>query len=122
MSKRTTKAPKAPKAPKGKKATKATTKVAATKVAVAKAKPEGPAPAREGSKLALIISMMQAKGGTTLADMAMATKWAPAAVSGVIYNAVKGRLGLTVTLTPHDDGTVFTIANGKSAQPASTGK
>ena len=115
----------AKKSTKARKGTKANDrKPATTDAQVAKFDKElaGPAPARPGSKLALIISMMQAKGGTTLADMAKATKWAPAAVRGVIYNAVKGRLGMTVTLTPHDDGTVFTIANGKSAQPASTGK
>ena len=33
---------------------------------------------------------------------------------GVIYNAVKKRLGLTVTLTPNDDrGTVFAIVAAK---------
>jgi Protein of unknown function (DUF3489) len=71
--------------------------------------------ARPGSKLELIIGMMQAVKGTTLAEMAKATKWKPAAVRGVIYNAVKGRLGLTVTLTPNEEerGTVFNILAAK---------
>jgi Protein of unknown function (DUF3489) len=69
--------------------------------------------ARPGSKLELIIGMMKAAKGCTLAEMAKATKWKPAAVRGVIYNVVKGRLGLTVTLTPNEErGTVFNIVNG----------
>jgi uncharacterized protein DUF3489 len=58
--------------------------------------------------------MMQAVKGTTPVEMAKATGWKPTAVRGVIYNAVKGRLGLTVTLTPNEDrGTVFAIVEGK---------
>jgi hypothetical protein len=70
--------------------------------------------ARAGSKLEKIIGMMQAAKRTTLAEMAKATKRKPAAVRGVIYNAVKKRLGLTVTLRPNEDrGTVFAIVEGK---------
>jgi hypothetical protein len=58
--------------------------------------------------------MMQAAKGTTLAEMSKAVGWKPAAVRGVIYNAVKGRLGLTVKLTLNEDrGTVFAIVGAK---------
>lgn len=68
-----------------------------------------PAPAKEGSKLERIISMM--KNGATLGEMSEATKWKPTSVRGVIQNAVKGRLKMTVTLTKVEDrGTVFTVS------------
>ena len=67
-----------------------------------------PAPAREGSKLEEIITMM--RKGATLAEMSQATKWKPASVRGVIQNAVKGRLKMTVTRTKDEKrGSVFTV-------------
>lgn len=105
---------KARKGTKGRKATQAT-KVAKPAVAAKATTSDAPKAARPGSKLELIIGMMKAAKGTTLAEMAKATKWKPAAVRGVIYNAVKGRLGLKVTLTPNAErGTVFNIVNGSN--------
>jgi Protein of unknown function (DUF3489) len=96
------------------KATKATTNGKPAAVAAKATTSDAVKAARPGSKLELIIGMMKAAKCCTLSEMSKATKWKPAAVRGVIYNAVKGRLGLTVTLTPNEDrGTVFAITGGK---------
>lgn len=68
-----------------------------------------PAPAKEGSKLEQIIGMM--RKGATLAEMSQATSWKPTSVRGVIQNAVKGRLKMTVTREKVEGrGSVFTVA------------
>jgi hypothetical protein len=97
------------------KATNSTNPVSKTEAKTFLAKGEAVVKAaRAGSKLEKLIGMMQAAKGTTLAEMAKATGWKPTAVRGVIYNAVKKRLGLTVTLTPNEErGTVFAIVGGK---------
>jgi hypothetical protein len=56
-----------------------------------------PAPARPGGKLEALIKMMRCAKGATLDERAKATGWKPVSVRGVIYNAVKGKIGLTVT-------------------------
>ncbi|MEQ8639403.1 MAG: DUF3489 domain-containing protein [Alphaproteobacteria bacterium] len=53
--------------------------------------------AREGTKQALLIEMLRAEGGATIAEIVEATGWQPHTVRGAIAGALKKKLGLDVT-------------------------
>ena len=53
--------------------------------------------AREGSKQAQLIAMLQGADGATIAEIASAFGWQPHTVRGAIAGALKKKLGLDVT-------------------------
>ncbi len=59
----------------------------------AQAKPK----TRTGTKQALLIEMLEAPDGATIAEIAAATNWQPHTVRGAMSGALKKRLGLTIT-------------------------
>ena len=52
---------------------------------------------RAGTKQAMLIAMLEAPDGATIAEIAKATEWQSHTVRGAISGALKKRLGLTVT-------------------------
>ena len=65
---------------------------------------------REGTKQAMLIAMLRAEGGATLAEMAEATGWAAHTVRGALSGALKKRLGLAVRSEKIDGrGRVYTL-------------
>jgi hypothetical protein len=80
-------------------------------VARTKTKPGKPASrapkrvtARNGSKTAQIIELLQRPNGVTLKDLMAATKWQAHSVRGFISGALRKKLGLTVQSTKGADG------------------
>ena len=75
-----------------------------------------PAPAkpkpRTGTKQALLIEMLEAPDGATIAEIAAATNWQPHTVRGAISGALKKRLGLTITSEKAEGrGRIYKIAS-----------
>ncbi|MEW7978521.1 MAG: DUF3489 domain-containing protein [Candidatus Sedimenticola endophacoides] len=58
---------------------------------------------RSGTKQATMIEMLKRPSGTTIEEMAEATGWQRHTVRGAMSNALKKRLGLTIT-SSKDDG------------------
>ena len=58
---------------------------------------------RSGTKQATMIEMLQRPSGTTIEEMAEATGWQRHTVRGAMSNALKKRLGLTIT-SSKDEG------------------
>lgn len=52
---------------------------------------------RTGTKQALLIEMLEAPDGATIAEIAKATNWLPHTIRGAMSGALKKRLGLTIT-------------------------
>jgi len=52
---------------------------------------------RKGTKQAMLIEMLQAPDGATIAEITTATNWLPHTVRGAMSGALKKRLGLTIT-------------------------
>jgi hypothetical protein len=87
----------------------------ATKVKAAKEKRakggDKPAVARDGSKKAEILGLLQRKGGATLAQIMKATGWQAHSVRGFISGALGKKMGLTVASARREDGErVYSIA------------
>jgi Protein of unknown function (DUF3489) len=55
-----------------------------------------PTALRPGTKLALLVDLLQRKGGTTIAEAMKATGWQRHSVRGAISGALKNKLGLAV--------------------------
>jgi hypothetical protein len=112
----TTAATAAPKRPneakagtKSSKKTKNSTKHPAAK----KHKPAAPKPAaaRDGSKQAEVLGLLQRKGGATLGQIMKATGWQAHSVRGFISGALGKKMGLTVDSVRREDGErVYNIA------------
>jgi len=77
-------------------ATKTPTDDAAPDAAATKPAPKART-ARGGTKQALLIEMLRAENGATIAEIVEATGWQPHTVRGAIAGALKKKLGLDVT-------------------------
>jgi len=65
---------------------------------------------RAGTKQALLIEMLRAPDGASIAEITKATKWQKHTARGVMSGALKKRLGLTITSEKLDDrGRVYRI-------------
>ena len=68
-------------------------------------------PARNGTKQALLVGMLQRPGGATIEQMTAKTGWQPHSVRGAISGTLKKKLGLIVTSTVVEGrGRVYQIA------------
>jgi hypothetical protein len=85
----------APKTPKG-----APKKAKPTKAAKAK----DAAPAREGSKKAIVLDLLRRKNGATLAEIAKVTDWQNHSIRGFISGTLGKKMGLTVESSKNDAG------------------
>ncbi|WP_420346174.1 DUF3489 domain-containing protein [Pelagibius sp.] len=92
-------------------AKKATTR---KKAPVTKPKDRAAAPAaRQGSKQALLIGLLERKTGASLDEIVEATGWQPHSVRGAISGTLKKKLGLTVTSEKTEGrGRVYRIGTG----------
>jgi len=52
---------------------------------------------RTGTKQAMLIGMLEAPDGATIAEIAKATNWLPHTIRGAMSGALKKRLGLAIT-------------------------
>jgi hypothetical protein len=94
---------------KGKKA-KSDTKAKAAKGKRAKGG-DKPGVARDGSKKAEVLCLLQRKGGATLTQIMKATGWQAHSVRGFISGALGKKMGLTVESVRREDGErVYSIA------------
>jgi hypothetical protein len=70
-----------------------------------------PGVARDGSKKAEVLGLLQRKGGATLAQIMKATGWQAHSVRGFISGALGKKMGLTVDSVRREDGErVYSIA------------
>jgi len=75
------------------------------------AEPVQPKPkSRAGTKQAMLIAMLEAPDGATIAEIAKATEWQSHTIRGAISGALKKRLGLTISSEKNSDrGRVYKI-------------
>ncbi|MEO7653185.1 MAG: DUF3489 domain-containing protein, partial [Bryobacteraceae bacterium] len=59
---------------------------------------------RDNSKKATVLSLVQRRGGATLAEIMEATGWQKHSVRGFISGMLGKKMGLTVTSAKRDDG------------------
>ena len=99
-------APKTPKKTKAAKQAKPAAKAKPAKAAKGKRAKAGgkPAAARDGSKKAEVLALVQRKGGATLAQIMKATGLQAHSVRGFISGALGKKMGLTVNSERREDG------------------
>jgi len=88
---------------KGKTTKKAAPAKSAPKAKKAATAKESGAP-REGSKTALIIALLERKGGATLSEIMKTAKWQAHSCRGFISGTLGKKMGLTVESTKRSDG------------------
>ena len=65
---------------------------------------------RAGTKQVMLIEMLKAPEGATIAEIAEATEWQPHTIRGAISGALKKRLGLMISSDKHDNrGRIYKI-------------
>ena len=64
---------------------------------------------RAGTKQAMLIAMLQAAEGATMAEIVAATGWLPHTARGVMSGALGKKLGLSVTSVKEGQGRVYRI-------------
>jgi len=68
---------------------------------------------RSGTKLARVIAMLRARGGTTIVAMMQATGWQQHSVRGFLAGVVHKKLGLNLMSEPGESGRVYRIDDRK---------
>lgn len=68
------------------------------------------APARDGSKTATVIALLENAKGATLAELMKATGWQAHSVRGFISGALGKKMGLKVESVKRDDERVYSIS------------
>ncbi len=103
--------PKTPKnAPKAQTAKRATVRKPAKTARRGATSRKADSPARNGTKQALLVGMLQRPDGATIEQMTAKTGWQPHSVRGAISGALKKKLGLTVeSAVTEDRGRVYRI-------------
>ena len=82
------------------------------KAALGDREAESPRKTRTDTKQAKLIAMLEAKDGTTVAEIAAAFGWQAHTVRGALYGALKKKLGLDVTSEKVDGkGRVYRIGS-----------
>ena len=93
---------------------KATRAKKATKAPRKATKPK-PVDARQGSKTAAVLALVQRTKGATISEIMQATSWQAHSVRGFISGTLGKKMGLTVTSTKRTDGArVYSIARGEA--------
>jgi hypothetical protein len=80
---------------------------------------------RNGTKGALIVAMLQARGGATIAAMMSATRWQPHSIRGFLAGVVRKKLKLKLVSEPDENGRIYRVKErqaqgGKNKQVATT--
>ena len=71
--------------------------VAAKQPVVAAVSPNEPRRPRAGTKLAVLVGLLEREGGATIAELAEATGWKEHSVRGVLSGTLQTKFGLGVT-------------------------
>ncbi len=69
---------------------------------------------KSSTKQGILVSLLQAKQGATLAELVEATGWQPHSVRGVLSGVVKKKLGLNITSCSEERGRVYRIMDTQS--------
>jgi hypothetical protein len=77
------------------------------------------AAARPGTKHALIIAMLRAPAGATIAAIMTATEWQPHSVRGFLAGVVRKKLRLNLVAEQTEKGRVYRIRDRKASSIAS---
>ncbi len=98
---------KAKRAQKSKPATRKKSKAAADQKSVA---------GRPGSKQEIVLSLLRAPEGATIADVMKATGWQPHSVRGFFAGVVRKRLGLRLSSQKADHNRIYRIVEHESGE------
>jgi hypothetical protein len=77
-----------------------------------------PRSSRGTTKHDRVLSLLQAKCGTTIAAISKVTGWQPHSVRGFLAGVVKKKLGLTLESEKTRSGRIYRIARAKTSAPS----